>query len=80
MATDPTVIYICEHCFSVDTAPGQCPACGQPRVECDPHDPDNPCRKPPMDAEGRILARAPLWWLRRTALYLRGQVKSKPSA
>jgi hypothetical protein len=49
-------------------------------VECDPHDPDNPCRKPPIDAQGRILSRAPLWWLMRSAPYLREQIKSKPSA
>lgn len=80
MAANPTVIYICEHCFSADTAPGICPNCRQPRVECDPHDPDNPCRKPPIDAQGRILSRAPLWWLMRSAPYLREQIKSKPSA
>jgi hypothetical protein len=73
MATDITLLYICPHCFSADSAPGHCPHCGQPRVECDARDPDNPCRKPPMDAEGRLLSRAPLWWVVRHAPYLRAR-------
>ena len=76
--SDPlTVLYLCPNCFSADTEPGDCPACQRPRVECDPGDPDNPCRKPPMDAEGHLLARAPLWWLAQSAPYLREQLKQK---
>ncbi|MGH2521968.1 MAG: hypothetical protein ACRDH2_05635 [Anaerolineales bacterium] len=75
MPVEPTILYICANCFSVDTVSGNCPNCGQARVHCDPGDPDNPCRKPPMDAEGRILSRAPLWWLAHSVPHLRNQVK-----
>ena len=77
MPAEPTVLYVCPNCFSVDKAPGTCPECGHTRVECDPGDPDNPWRRPPTDAEGRLLSRAPLWWLARAAPYLRSQLKQK---
>ena len=75
MPAEPSMIYICRQCFLADTVPGACPNCRQPRVECDPGDPDNPCRRPPMDAQGRILSRAPLWWVVRGAPYLRDQLR-----
>jgi hypothetical protein len=77
MSSEITVLYVCPNCFSTDTVPGNCPECGHARRECDPGDPDNPCRKPPMDAEGHILSRAPLWWLAQSAPYLREQLKQK---
>ncbi len=70
------VVYLCRRCFSAAEAPGVCPACGLPRVACDPGAPDNPCRKPPMDADGRLQSRAPLWWLLRGAPYLRRRLPS----
>jgi hypothetical protein len=76
MSFAPTVLYVCPGCFSADIAPGACPDCGRERVVCDPGDPDNPCRKPPMDADGRLQSRAPLWWLVRTAPYLRTRLKT----
>ena len=77
MSSEITVLYVCPNCFSTDTVPGNCPECGHTRSECDPGDPDNPCRKPPMDADGHLLARAPLWWLAQSAPYLREQLKQK---
>ena len=77
MSTEAVILYVCPNCFSADEAPCDCPDCGHTRVECDPGDPDNPCRKPPMDAEGRLLSRAPLWWLARSVPYLREQLKQK---
>ncbi len=75
MSIEPTVLYICPNCFSAETSPGECPHCQRERVECDPGKPDNPCRKPPMDKDGRLLSRAPLWWLIRSAPYLRAKLK-----
>ncbi|HLE27688.1 MAG TPA: hypothetical protein VI793_06200 [Anaerolineales bacterium] len=75
MADAVTKFYICPNCFLADTAPGQCPNCGHTRVECDPGNPDNPCRKPPMDAEGNITSRAPLWWLARSVPHLREKIR-----
>jgi hypothetical protein len=70
MAVEPTVLYVCGCCFSADVSPGDCPRCRQPRLCCDLGAPDNPCRRPPMDAAGRLLCRAPLWWVRLHAPHL----------
>jgi hypothetical protein len=75
MPDEVKMLYVCPGCFLADESPGQCPICGRTRVECNPGDPDNPCRRPPMDAEGRLLSRAPLWWLVRSVPYLRNQVQ-----
>jgi hypothetical protein len=63
MALDETEQYICERCFSTDTAPGPCPRCGIPRRYCNLGGPEDVCRRPLMDADGHILSRAPMWWV-----------------
>jgi len=70
-------LYVCPCCFTADLAPGVCSECGHTRAECDPGDPNNPCRKPPMDAAGNITSRAPLWWLMRSAPYLRKKIEQQ---
>lgn len=80
MAGQPTVLYVCGNCFSVDEAPGKCPNCQRERIKCDLGDPDNPCRRPPMDAEGHLRSRAPLWWLVHSAPYLRAQLEKEKSS
>jgi len=59
-----TVVYVCGRCFSADSAPGPCPRCALPRVRCEPGGLADPSRQPPSDAHGRLLSRAPVWWLR----------------
>ena len=73
MTFDITEQYVCERCFSTDTAPGLCPRCGLLRRHCHLGDPDDACRRPPMDADGHILSRAPMWWVTHSAPYLREQ-------
>jgi len=63
MALELTELYVCERCFSTDTAPGPCPRCGRPRRDCHPGEVGDERRRPPMDARGHILSRAPLWWV-----------------
>jgi hypothetical protein len=63
MTLDLTDLYLCERCFSAALAPGPCPRCNQPRRHCELGAGDNPCRRPPTDAEGRLLSRAPQWWV-----------------
>jgi hypothetical protein len=75
MSDKAIILYVCPNCFSTDTAPGGCPDCQRARVECDPGDSDNPCRKPPMDAKGNMTSRAPLWWLAKSVPHLREQMK-----
>lgn len=77
MSVEPTLLYVCPDCFLADVSPGTCPACGHTRVECNPGDANNPCRKPPMDAQGRLRSRAPLWWLVRSAPYLREEIRRR---
>lgn len=57
-------VYLCPRCLSAEDAPGICPRCGEDRLGCRPGDPDDPCRRPIMDARGQVRTRAPLWWLR----------------
>jgi hypothetical protein len=57
-------VYLCPRCLSADGAPGTCPRCAEERIGCRPGDPDDPCRRPIIDARGQVRTRAPLWWLR----------------
>jgi hypothetical protein len=57
-------VYLCPRCLSAEAAPGLCPRCGKARLGCRPGDPNDPCRRPIMDASGTVRTRAPLWWLR----------------
>ncbi len=61
-----STLYVCPRCLESRTVAGACPRCGVQRVRCHPGDPDDPCRRPLMDAQGKVLTRAPLWWLRHT--------------
>lgn len=63
-------IYLCANCMLPGEGPGPCPRCGQLRVGCRPGDPDDPCRRPWIDADGRVRTRAPFWWLRKTVASL----------
>jgi hypothetical protein len=68
---ETTTVYVCPRCFSTDEAAGPCPRCGPQRLRCELGAPDSDFRRPPHDADGRLLSRAPLWWLVRGAPYLR---------
>ncbi len=57
-------VYLCPVHLVPTGTPGKCELCGRELVGCRPGDPDDPCRRPMMDHGGRILTRAPLWWLR----------------
>jgi hypothetical protein len=39
-------------------------------ITCHVGDLEDPCRRPLMDSEGRILTRAPLWWLNQSVAEL----------
>ena len=69
-----TAVYVCPRCFSTDDAAGPCPRCGPDRQRCELGAPDSAFRQPPRDAAGRVLSRAPLWWVVRGAPYLRAQI------
>ena len=71
MSVESNDVYMCERCFSVATDPGACPRCGLPRRHCDLGAAADTSRRPPTDAEGRLLSRAPLWWVLPGAPYLR---------
>ncbi len=58
--------YLCPRCLTADARPGLCPRCKVERLTCDAGAPDDRCRRPMVDASGRVLTRAPLWWLRKS--------------
>lgn len=61
-----TQVYLCPRCFEAQTAPGFCPNDGAELLSCRPGAPDDPCRRPLMDDKGRVVSRAPIWWLQYT--------------
>lgn len=63
MVRSDAEFFLCPKCFTVGRKSGPCPNCGASVLHCKPGDPDDPCRKPLMDARGEVRTRAPLWWL-----------------
>lgn len=57
-------LYLCVNCLIPAEQAGQCEACGRERILCKPGDLSDPCRRPLMDAQGRVRTRAPIWWLK----------------
>jgi hypothetical protein len=56
-------VYLCPQCLTAAEQPGRCEVCGGTRLGCRLGEPDDACRRPLIDAEGRVRTRAPLWWL-----------------
>jgi hypothetical protein len=73
-------LYLCPRCLLSGDSSGPCPRCGGERLTCRPGDPDDPCRRPLIDAEGQVRTRAPLWWLRYTVGPLAGFWESQRRA
>lgn len=78
MPAELSSFFVCERCFSASEQPGPCPRCGQPRREFVLGDLDDPNRRPPTDAAGHVLCRAPLWWVSSHAPYLRRLRRQPP--
>jgi hypothetical protein len=57
-------IHLCPKCLEAQPTPGLCPKDGTQLLTCRPGDPDDPCRRPLIDAMGRLRTRAPVWWLK----------------
>jgi hypothetical protein len=57
-------LYLCVNCLIPAEEAGVCEQCGGERILCRPGDSSDPCRRPLMDADGRIRSRAPIWWLK----------------
>ena len=51
MIIELTDLYLCERCFSAADTPGPCPRCSEPRRHFQVGAVDDPCRRPPTDAE-----------------------------
>lgn len=75
--TSDQEIYLCPNCLLPGEKPGACPECGHARLGCRPGDPDDPCRRPLMDADGNVRSRAPFWWLQHTVTDLAEQIQKK---
>lgn len=64
------VLYLCPKHLEPAYEQTPCPTCGRQRVKCRPGEANDPCRKPLISPRGEIRTRAPLWWLRRTVVWL----------
>jgi hypothetical protein len=61
MEGEHAVFFMCAVCFRVSLELDVCH--GRSMLYCDAGCWGDECRKPPMAANGRILTRAPRWWL-----------------
>lgn len=71
-------VYLCPKCLEAQASPIPCPNDGTELLTCRPGDPDDPSRRPLMDASGHIKTRAPLWWLKYTVTDLMNLIEEKP--
>jgi len=55
------IVYMCEECLYCSSEPGN--HHGRPMTRCDAGCPGDECTKPLETAEGRLLTRAPRWWI-----------------
>ncbi len=60
------VVYVCTRCTTTAGEGGTCDVCGGQRTPCRPGGAEDPGRRPLIDSGGRVLTRAPIWWLRYT--------------
>jgi len=73
-----TTIYLCPHHLVPRSEGGICPDdCTLDMIECHPGEDGDPLRKPLLDAEGNVVTRAPLWWLRVTISELYPHLEEK---
>jgi hypothetical protein len=61
MAENRQVFYMCAACFRTSDEAENCH--NRPMLHCDTGCWGDECRKPPVTADGRLLTRAPQWWL-----------------
>jgi hypothetical protein len=62
-AEEAEQIYLCPRCLQAYNSAGRCLKDGSELFTCRLGDPDDPCRRPLIDAKGRVVTRAPIWWL-----------------
>jgi len=55
------IVYVCEVCLHCSTEPGIHHS--RPMLQCDAGCPGDECSKPIESADGRLLTRAPRWWI-----------------
>ncbi len=80
MTADQIVeIFMCPRCLVAQGKAGSCPQCNVQLIDCHPGAEDDPCRRPLINANGQVLSRAPLWWLRHTASPLAAYFEEKLS-
>ena len=55
------IVYMCEVCLHCSAEPG--PHHGRSMICCDAGCPGDECTKPLESDDGRLLTRAPRWWI-----------------
>jgi hypothetical protein len=61
MPEEERIIYMCEVCLRCSEEPGT--HHGRPMIRCDAGCPGDECTKPLESVDGRLLTRAPRWWI-----------------
>jgi len=66
MNSNAAVLHVCKRCLTPSAEPDLCHYCGGQKVVCRPGGEGDPLRRPLTDRRGRVLTRAPIWWLNYT--------------
>jgi hypothetical protein len=57
------LLYVCTRCLTPAAEPDSCSYCGGQKRACRTGEEGDPRRRPLIDWQGRVLTRAPIWWL-----------------
>jgi len=60
------VLHVCKRCLTPSAEADPCRYCGGLKVACRPGGEGDPLRRPLTDRRGRVITRAPIWWLHYT--------------
>lgn len=60
------VLHVCKRCLTPSGEPDPCRYCGGQKVACRTGAEGDPLRRPRMDWRGKVITRAPIWWLNYT--------------
>ena len=60
------VLHVCKRCLTPSAEPEPCRYCGGQKVACRAGGEGDPLRRPLIDRRGRVITRAPIWWLHYT--------------
>ena len=66
MNGNAALLHVCTRCLTPSAEADPCRYCGGQKVACRTGGEGDPLRRPLIDRGGRLLTRAPIWWLHYT--------------